>query len=220
MRRSAWLPWLLMLPVGVLLAALAAAGRSSLPDPTHPSERPRVRDTHPVTARQLAHAGAALEISLATQRVLLHDGRQVTWPELAGGKPVLLIFARHGCPCLGDIEPHLRAALRPFADRVQPVYVIDAAATAARDLARSLGHHDPVIADPDRALITHVGALNGGYLMLVTPDGLLDTCWPGCSAESLLALQHAVYRVLNVPASAPLVTTAPAALTTGCPYLP
>jgi hypothetical protein len=47
-----------------------------------------------------------------------------------------------------------------------------------------------VLADPKRVLISRFGAENGAYVALVTPAGILDTLWPGCSAEMMLELSR------------------------------
>ena len=56
------------------------------------------------------------------------------------------------------------------------------------------------------------------YVALVRPDGVIDTLWPGYSAEMLQDLGRRVARLART-AEVPLdVRDAPTVPTTGCPF--
>ncbi len=52
--------------------------------------------------------------------------------------------------------------------------------------------------DPDRAIISRFEAKNGGYVVLLRPEGAIDAHWPGCSAEMMRELGRRIAELAAV----------------------
>jgi len=149
---------------------------------------------------------------------IAHDGRRRTWQELSGGDPVVVVFIKKGCPCSVEFEPFFHRLYRAYAESVRFVGVIDGGVETARRYAED--NHVPylVLADPERVLISRFRAENGAYVALVTPAEVLDTLWPGCSAEMMRELSRRIAYLAGVEEQSIETTDLPTALTTGCPF--
>jgi hypothetical protein len=98
--------------------------------------------------------------------------------------------------------------------------VIDAGADAAFAYAAANKTPYRVLADPDRAIIARFDAKNGGYVALLRPEGVIDTLWPGCSAEMMRELGRRIAELGAVNERSIDVAGMPGPLTTGCPFEP
>jgi peroxiredoxin len=156
--------------------------------------------------------------ALAPVRVVGHDGRPREWKDLAGPRPVVVVFIKRGCPCNVEFEPFFHRLARAYQGQACFVGVIDGPVETARRYAEA--NHVPylVLADPKRAIISRFGAKNGAYVAVVKPDGALDTLWPGCSAEMMLELSRRIARLAGVEEQYVETSGLPRALTTGCPF--
>jgi peroxiredoxin len=166
----------------------------------------------------LAASGTATGLSLASLAAVASDGRRLTWEEISGGRPVVFVFIKDGCPCSIRFEPFFHRIAHAFQDRVRFVGVIDGSADVARAYVAANKVPYLVLTDPDRALITKFKALNAAYVALVDKQSALDTLWPGCSAEMM---QDLCRRTSVLAGSTdPRVDFAgmPGPLTTGCPF--
>ena len=90
------------------------------------------------------------------------------------------------------------------------------------DLARAYAGANKVpyrvLADPDRTIITRLGAKSGCYVALLGSGGAVDTLWPGCSADMMRELGGHI-ATLGAAAERPIdVSAMPKVLTTGCPF--
>jgi peroxiredoxin len=150
--------------------------------------------------------------------LLAHDGRCRTWQELSGGHPVVVVFIKKGCPCNVEFEPFFHRLYQAYRASVHFVGVIDAGVETARQYAED--NHVPylVLADSERALISRLRAENGAYVALVTPAEVLDTLWPGYSAEMMCELSRRIAKLAGVEEEPVDTTGLPSALTTGCPF--
>jgi hypothetical protein len=77
-----------------------------------------------------------------------------------------------------------------------------------------------VLPDPGRRIIRRLRAQNGGYVVLLTADGVIDRFWPGCSADALTDLGRRIARLADVQERPLDVADVPGSLTTGCPFEP
>lgn len=198
---------------------LLAVGRRSVdvPRPSRPGRVP-ANQKHYVTPRQLTSSGAMSGSALGPLTALAQDGKRRDWTELAAARPVVLVFIKEGCPCNVEFEPFFHRLYRAYEGSVRFVGVIDAGAESARQYTEANRVPYPVLADPERAIVNRFRAENGAYVALVTPDGVLDTLWPGCSAEMMRELSRRIAALADVE-ERPLDTTdLPTALTTGCPF--
>ena len=209
--------------IAVLLTGWAGIfwtmGRRSADSP--PTSRPPQSppyEKHYVTPQQLSAAGAMSAQSLGLVATVAHDGRRRTWQELSGGHPVVVVFIKKGCPCNVEFEPFFHRLYRAYAESVRFVGVIDGGVETARWYAED--NHVPylVLADPERVLISRFRAENGAYVALVTPAEVLDTLWPGCSAEMMRELSRRIAYLAGVEEQSIDTTDLPTALTTGCPF--
>jgi hypothetical protein len=208
--------------VAVLLTAWAAAcwtmGRGSAPGPSSGPFRPASSDKHFVTPQQLVAAGTMSERTLAPIPAVAHDGRRHQWMDLAGGQPVVVVFIKKGCPCNVEFEPFFHRLERAYRGSARLVGVIDGPVEAARHYAEANRAPYLILADPERALISRFRAENGAYVALLTPAGVLDTLWPGCSAQMMRELSRRLAELAGI-AEQPIDTAGlPDVLTTGCPF--
>jgi hypothetical protein len=146
------------------------------------------------------------------------DGRPLAWDDLCGGRPLALIFIKDGCPCSAEVEPFFHRVGRLYLGEARFAGVIDAGPDAARRYAAEQGVPHPVLADPARQLIGRFGVETACCVVLLTPDGVIDGSWPGCSADTMQQLGRRVARLAGVEERPLDVTGMPASLTTGCPF--
>jgi hypothetical protein len=171
-----------------------------------------------VTPQQLAAAGAMSARSPGLVTLAAQDGRRRTWRELAGGQPVVVVFIKKGCPCNVDFEPFFHRLYQAYRGSVRFVGVIDSGVETARRYAEDNRVPYLVLADPERALISRLRAENGAYVALLTPAEVLNTLWPGCSAEMMRELSRRMAQLAGVEEQPIETTGLPSALTTGCPF--
>jgi peroxiredoxin len=175
-------------------------------------------EKHYVTPRQLAASGAMTNRIVAPFTAVNQDGRPVAWAELSDGQPVVLVFIKKGCPCSVELEPFFQRLETSYRDCVRFAGVIDGPPDVARQFALDNHVLHPVLADPEHQLIARFEAECGGYVALVTPAGVLDTLWPGCSAEMMRELSRRSAELAGVEERPLDYTGMPNALTTGCPF--
>jgi hypothetical protein len=219
MLASRYLPWILLTAVGGLLftswllAPLPKANNSRVDNgPNHDREK------HYVNPRQLADANEMVQRAGGDLSATAQNGRRMDWDELSGGLPVVLIFIKEGCPCSGEVEPFFLRVERLYANEARFAGLIDAGTKGAAHYATEHSVRHPVLADPEKMLIRQFGVKNGCYVVLLTPGGVIDGCWPGCSADTMRQLGRRIAGLAGV-AERPLdVTGMPASLTTGCPF--
>jgi peroxiredoxin len=175
-------------------------------------------ELHFVTPAQLAASGAATGESFRALTAMASDGRQLTWPMLSGGKMVVFVFIKDGCPCSVRFEPFFHRIAAAFEGRVRFVGVIDGSVDVARDYVAKNKVPYPVLADPDHTLISQFKALNAAYVALVDPQGALNTLWPGCSAEMMQDLCRRISAAAGGAECHVDFAGMPGPLTTGCPF--
>jgi hypothetical protein len=223
-----YLPWALLTAGGgfvMILWGMGALGVApALPGPAQASVNavPRAldhaREKHYVTPRQVAGANALVNRAVSLGRTTDQDGRGLGWDELSGGRPVVLVFLKEGCPCNLDFEPYFQRVERLYRGAVRFAAVIDAGPTAAHRYARLQQVPYPVLADPGRDIIRRCHAENGGYAVLLSADGVIDGAWPGCSPDTLRALGRRIARLAGLEERSLDVAGMSDALLTGCPF--
>jgi hypothetical protein len=209
--------------IAVLLIAWAGIywtlGRRSADYPLS-AQTPRLPsyEKHYVTPQQLAASGAMSAHPLGPITALAHDGSHKEWKELSRARPVVVVFIRKGCPCNVEFEPFFHRLHRAYRKSVSFLGVIDGGVDVARLYAQANRVPYPVLADPQRVLISRFRAENGAYVALVTPAGVLDTLWPGCSVEMMRELSRRIAEVALVQDQSVDTSGLPGVLTTGCPF--
>jgi peroxiredoxin len=228
MLKSRYLPWVILTPVTGLAVALWAAGTPGttkpLPPGPAPLEKPGSRspdhggERHYVTPRQLADSNTMVSRALDALQAVGQDGRHLGWDELSAGRPVALVFIKEGCPCTTTFEPFFGRVEKLYRGEARFAAVIDAGTEAARRHASEQHLPYPVLADPERRIIRRLRAENGGYVVLLTADGVIDGFWPGCSADALRDLGRRIARLAGREERPLNVSGMPGSLTTGCPF--
>jgi peroxiredoxin len=223
--RSVRTPWMAL--GGLILFALASdRGWSTRSDGSAAKQVIQVktdqkseRTIHYVTPRQVLDANAMVRSAVNDVSAVDQGGTRRDWAALGGGQPVVLVFARKGCPCNAQFEPFFQRVERLYQGKVRFAAVIDADVEEARSYQAELNVPYPVLADPDRELIRRFKVENGGYVVLLANDATIDGAWPGCSADGLRELGRRIARLSGVDERPVDTRDMPRALITGCPFL-
>ncbi len=203
---------------GLLWFGFGSHARSTDSRPAKPATPSR--EKHYVTAEQLAASGAWRDQRVAPFSAWAHDGTWFTSKDLVGKRPAVLVFIKTDCPCSVEFEPFFHRLERRYRGRVRFFGIIDADRDAARQYALANQVPYPVLADPKRLIVKRFKAENGGYVVLLTPVGVVDTLWPGCSVEMMRELGRCIAALAGVKERPLDVAGMPAVLTTGCPFVP
>jgi hypothetical protein len=216
-----YVPWAILTAAAGAVLALAASGAlrtrpavaaSGAGGPDH------AREKHYVGPRQLADTNALVRREAGELRAAAHDGRVLGWDDLSGGRPLALVFIKAGCPCSVEVEPFFRRVEALYRGEVRFAGVIDGDTDSARRYATEQDVAHPVLADPDKQIVGRFRAKCGCHVVLLTPAGVIDGAWPGCSAETMRQLGRRIALLAGVD-ERPLDTSGmPTSLTTGCPY--
>jgi hypothetical protein len=209
--------------VAVLLLAWAGilwatSRRATEPSPSSGPPRLLPYEKHYVTPQQLAAAGAMSARALEPFAAAAHDSRLREWKELTGAQPVVVVFIKKGCPCNVEFEPFFHRLYQAYRDAVRFLGVIDGGVETAQRYAEANRVPYLVLADPERVLISRFRVENGAYVALVAPAGVLDTLWPGYSAEMMRELSRRIAEVAGVEEQPVETSDLPGVLTTGCPF--
>jgi peroxiredoxin len=214
------LRWLYLLLIvgwcGIIWVTYTGRGQPAAPTANF---RPPPAETHYVTPTQLAASGARQDQTVAPFSAAGHDGKLYDGQSLAGASPTVLVFVKKGCPCSVQFEPSFHRLARCYKDQVRFFAVIDGSVADARRYAEA--NHVPytVLADPDRTIIKRFQAEGGGYVALLRPGGVVDTLWPGCSAEMMRELGRQISTLAGVDERPVEVSGLPPVLTMGCRFL-
>jgi peroxiredoxin len=228
MLNSRYYPWLILGGVGALLLVLWVTGKGTVgaapAAPLRDVEKAtsgasdHLGEKHFVTPRQLADSNAMVSRVVDGLEATGHDGRRRRWADLSSGQPVVVVFIKDGCPCSVEFEPFFQRVAALYGGQVRFVGVIDASLQAARQCAADQHVPYPILADPDRRIIRRLDARHGGYVALLTAEGVIDGFWPGCSVATMTELGRGIARLAGVPERPLDVTGMPGPLTTGCPF--
>jgi peroxiredoxin len=199
-----------------LLGVMFCGRAGSIPQPARPLAPGT--EKHYVSVKQLTASGAWRDQRVTPFAARAHDGTRFASQDLVGNRPAVLVFIKADCPCSVEFEPFFHRLERRYHGLVRFCGVIDADCAGARRYAQANKVPYPVLADADRSIITRFKVENGGYVVLLTPAGVVDTLWPGCSAEMMQQLGRRIAVLAGVKARALDLGGMPAVLTTGCPF--
>jgi len=192
----------------------AEVGSSARPE--SPS-KPAI-ERHYVTPIELTECGAWTDRRVEPFSAVAHDGMRFTWPRVGRARPLVLVFIKRDCPCSVEFEPFFHRLEGRYRDVADFVGVIDAGADLARAYAVANKVPYRVLADPDRTVITRLGAKRGGYVALLGAGGEVDTLWPGCSAGMMRELGRRIEALGAAEERLIDLSEMPKVLTTGCPF--
>jgi peroxiredoxin len=202
---------------GIAWATYAGRGPSTVPTANY---RVPSGEKHYVTPSQLAASGAWQDRPVAPFSAPGHDGKLYDGQSLEGEPATVLVFIKKGCPCSVEFEPFFHRLEHCYKGQARFFGVIDGSVADARHYAEANRVPYTVLADPDRTIITRFKAENGGYVALLKPGGVVDTLWPGCSAEMMKELGRKISTLAGVEERPVEVRGMPPVLTTGCPFEP
>ncbi|MDR3620601.1 MAG: redoxin domain-containing protein [Paludisphaera borealis] len=173
---------------------------------------------HPVTPTMKTAAGAATGRRVTSLEAVGPDGRSHAPATEAIDRPLVLIFIQDGCPCSESAEPYFQALQAAYGARASFLGVIDGDLATARDWSARHGARHPILADPDKRIITACEAERSAYVMLVAPGGAIAELWPGYSASTLTEIGARLARLTGL-GEVPLATEgAPTEMVSGCSF--
>ncbi|APW62531.1 peroxiredoxin family protein [Paludisphaera borealis] len=172
---------------------------------------------HLVTKEMADASKAMVERTAPHFEAVAVDGRTYNLGELRRRGPVVLTFAKFGCPC--------SEAAQPFFNRLHAAYpeagffgVIDVEAEKATRWAERFRIDYPLLLDPALQIVRAYEIENSAYVVVVDADGRILNHWPGYSSGMLQELGATLAR-LSDTAERPIdVVDAPDQEYSGCPF--
>jgi peroxiredoxin len=173
---------------------------------------------HPVTARMTAAAGAVTGGWVASEEAIGSDGRIYALLAETADQPLVLAFIKDGCPCSEAAEPYFRQLHAAYGSRARFLGVIDGDVAVARDWSLRHATPYPVLADPDRRLVTACAAERSAYLMVAAQGGRIEKLWPGYGATMLTEVGAHLARLTGLNETALNTVGAPTEMVSGCEF--
>ena len=221
------------------VALLAALGFWALrPGPSEykaaTAAQPSEQAVHYVSPRQLTATAAQATARVPALTATTDRNQVFTWPHPNDSRPLVLIFIKKGCPCSVDLEPFFQRLEHAYGEAACFAGVIDGDIHSAHRYAQANATPYPILADPHLQIIHRFRAENGAYVALLSlpatqtattganaqADAVIDTLWPGCSAELLTQMGQRIAAVTGVAQRPVDVSGLPSAPITGCPFAP
>lgn len=173
---------------------------------------------HPVTV-QMAQKAARLQGKSAPNFDAPDlNEKRLKLANLTATKPLVLFFIERDCPCSRDATPFLNRLVAQYGAAAQVVGVINAKPEEARLWAKAAGCAFPLLADPERRIITAYGAERSVYTTVVAPGGRVLHTYPGYSRSMLQDLSVTLAQSARIQTRSIDFSTAPEQLVAGCPF--
>lgn len=134
----------------------------------------------------------------------------------AGKKPQFVYFILEGCPCSLDAQPLFNKMYLRYKDKVDFIGVISSPKDKALNYAGETSLLHPIVADPEKKIIAGYGIKQSTYSVLILPNGIIDTMWPGYSSPMLKELNADLAKLTNTKEVAFDTLYAPKELASGC----
>jgi peroxiredoxin len=173
---------------------------------------------HRVTERMASASALKAAQTASPFRAPGSDGKTYVLGDLLKDGPLVLVFIKDGCPCSKSAEPFFRRLHASGRGWVRFLGVIDGDEDVARRWVAENGTPYSVLADPRRIIIHAYGAENSAYVALISPEGRIETLWPGYSAGMLRELGERMTRLAGRKLEDVDVSDAPEAPYSGCPF--
>lgn len=205
-----------------LCLAITLVGCGSAPD-MHPSQDPAnaiidPAKIHPSTAdmqaRAAIHQGkVAPAFALPDQ-----DGKPQTLKTLASGKPALIYFVNHDCPCCVTAEPFIERLHSALGDRFSLFAIVDADVATTKAWRERYQFPGTMLADPTQKTIAAFGIETAVYQVLVRADGSIDKVYAGYNQASLRDIVQRIVEQTKSDAPKVEFADAPEKMTAGCTF--
>jgi peroxiredoxin len=173
---------------------------------------------HPVTATMSEAAGTMAGRRATTLEADGTDGRPHSPATDSERRPLVLFFIQDGCPCSEAADPYFRQLHAAYGSRASFLGVIDGDLTAAREWSARHGTPYPILADPERRIISACKAERSAYVMLVARGGAVEALWPGYSSRMLAEVGARLARLTGTAQIALDTRGAPPDPVSGCPF--
>jgi peroxiredoxin len=204
-------PW----AIGLLFAAAAGLIYWFTRPATHdPIIREKESRRHPASPTDLQTANRQIGQNVASAVLGRMNGQTVVLGSLQAGKPAVLVFFNHDCPCSLEFSAYFAAAMESSKERATWVFVFADTPEQIGKFVRESGFALPTFRDPEARLSCSLEITKSGCFVLVNPDGTVSAIWPGVSLDSLRDL---FTRLQLPPSLVPIFPSIPQSPTAGCP---
>ncbi len=201
--------------IALLLAA--AAGLIywfTRPTTTDPIILEKESRRHPASPSDLQAVNQHIGQNVAGAVLERMDGQAAVLGSLQAGKPLVLVFFSHDCPCSLEFSGYFASAMEVSKEKAIWAFVFADTPDQIGKFVTESGFALPVFRDPEARLSRSLGFSKSGCFTLVNVDGTVSAIWPGVSLEGLRDL---FTRLQLSPSQLPTIPTIPDAPTAGCP---
>ena len=204
-------------PWAIALLLAAAAGliywftRPTTPDPIIREKESR---RHPASPSDLQAVNQHIGQNVAVASLERMDGQAAVLGSLQSGKPLVLVFFSHNCPCSLEFSTYFTFAMEVSKEKATWAFVFADTHDQIGKFVKESGFPLPVFRDPEARLSRSLGVSKSGCFALVNADGTVIAIWPGVSSEGLKDL---LTRLQISPSRLPSLPTIPQSPTAGCP---
>lgn len=198
---------------------LAGAGYwlQTRPKPNNwiPLEQPR----HPVTKQMLESAEHMKKSKAPNFTLKTSEGETVEFKKLLGQGPIVIVFTLCECPCSIDAQPIFNSLAKSYAGHAQFLAIFKDKPEEIKKYGKINDVPYPMLADPNRDLISKYGARNSVYVALVSQDGRIENFWPGYDRKMIGELNDKVAALAGMYPQPVNLDKVPEILTSGCDML-
>ena len=178
-------PWFIAL---VLVLCAGLAYWVTCPPVTEPKTQPKESRRHPASPADLQAANRHIGQNLAGAVLERMNGQAAVLGSLQAGKPAVLVFFSHDCPCSLEFSGYFAAAMESSKEKAVWAFVFADTPDQIGKFVRESGFALPTFRDPEARLSRSLEITKSGCFVLVNPDGTVSAIWPGVSLDSLCDL--------------------------------
>jgi len=204
-------PWAIALLLGVSAGLIYWFTRPATSDPIIRKKESR---RHPASPSDLQAVNQHIGQNVAGTALERLDGKTAVLGSLQGGKPLVLVFFSHDCPCSLEFSAYFASAMETSKEKVVWAFVFADRPEQIGKFVKESGFALPVFRDPEARLSRSLGVSKSGCFALINVDGTVNAIWPGVSSEGLKDL---LSRLQISPSRFPSLPTIPQSPTAGCP---
>ena len=204
-------------PWAIALLLAAAAGLIywfTRPAELAPIAQEKESRRHPASPSDLQAVNQHIGQNVAGAVLERMNGQAAVLGSLQAGKPLVLVFFSHDCPCSLEFSVYFASAMKTSKGQAVWAFVFADTAEQIGSFVEQSGFALPVFRDPEARLSRSLGASKSGCFALVNVDGTVSAIWPGVSLEGLRDL---FTRLQLFPSQIPTLPTIPQSPTAGCP---
>jgi peroxiredoxin len=204
-------PWLIAL---VLVLCAGLAYWLTRPPATEPKAQLKESRRHPASPSDLQAVNQHIGQNVAGAVLERMDGQAAVLGSLQAGKPLVLVFFSHDCPCSLEFSAYFASAMEKSKGQAVWAFVFADTTDQIGKFVTGSGFALPVFRDPEARLSRSLGFSKSGCFTLVNVDGTISAIWPGVSSEGLRDL---FTRLQLSPSLVPILPSIPQSPTAGCP---